>query len=694
MSENTTMVKIQAKDETKAAIDSATRNLNNLTNAQKEAEAVTRRAARQMRQGFAQAGYQIQDVAVQLQYGANPFIVIGQQGSQIASIFGAGGIVVGAFVAVGAALASATLPHIFNAVDGLEALEKAGEDVEKTFRALDSGTLILSDSFLKMAQASGAAATIELRRQRRDLLAAMEITQSEMIEQAKSFNTILTNAMPQTGLMFEILNANSSGALAEVAKQYQNLYGITEENIRSLQALTSAAMSGGVSDIEALIAELASIQEQPGIKEEFNELAESLGRLLVGTVNSTEQVAQLDAALADLDAFMNKTGESTDNFTQSLQDQINTYGMSAAAIELYKAQQAGASNEEMGRVAALAAQHEAMVQATADERAATQAAEQQIAAEKKVQEGILSIIDGLNRQIETYGKSSSEIAVYNAQLAGANSTQQETIRLLAEEIQARETLGQITKKEDDAQAELYRKQLEAFKVFETERENQLSPLDKLNAEFDARRDALLAAQEITQLMTQEHNDMLANIEKERIDAVAKYQQDAFDAEVKLLQARFQATSQLAGAMAGILEEGTTAQRVALAIQKGFAVGEALMNMHVAVSKALAKQDYVGVATATAVGLSAVAGIKAVSFEGGGFTGYGARVGGLDGKGGMPAIVHPNETIIDHTKGGAGAVVNININANDARGFDELLLKRRGMIASMVQSSLNNLGRSI
>jgi hypothetical protein len=57
-------------------------------------------------------------------------------------------------------------------------------------------------------------------------------------------------------------------------------------------------------------------------------------------------------------------------------------------------------------------------------------------------------------------------------------------------------------------------------------------------------------------------------------------------------------------------------------------------------------------------------------------------------------VHPNETIIDHTKGGAGAVVNINISANDTRGFDELLLKRRGMIASLVQSSLNNMGRSI
>lgn len=38
----------------------------------------------------------------------------------------------------------------------------------------------------------------------------------------------------------------------------------------------------------------------------------------------------------------------------------------------------------------------------------------------------------------------------------------------------------------------------------------------------------------------------------------------------------------------------------------------------------------------------------ISFDGGGFTGEGARAGGLDGKGGFMALLHPNETITDHT----------------------------------------------
>ena len=44
-----------------------------------------------------------------------------------------------------------------------------------------------------------------------------------------------------------------------------------------------------------------------------------------------------------------------------------------------------------------------------------------------------------------------------------------------------------------------------------------------------------------------------------------------------------------------------------------------------------------------------AGAWGPSFAGGGYTGYGPRTGGLDGMGGFPAILHPNETVIDHTR---------------------------------------------
>lgn len=81
-------------------------------------------------------------------------------------------------------------------------------------------------------------------------------------------------------------------------------------------------------------------------------------------------------------------------------------------------------------------------------------------------------------------------------------------------------------------------------------------------------------------------------------------------------------------------------------------------------------------------------------DGGGFTGSGVRAGGMDGKGGFMAMVHPNETVIDHTKGQGmgGATVNFNISAVDAAGFDQLLASRKGMITSIINQAMNSRGK--
>lgn len=57
------------------------------------------------------------------------------------------------------------------------------------------------------------------------------------------------------------------------------------------------------------------------------------------------------------------------------------------------------------------------------------------------------------------------------------------------------------------------------------------------------------------------------------------------------------------------------------------------------------------------------------FDGGGYTGDGARTGGLDGKGGFLAVMHPRETVVDHTKGQSlGTTVVMNISTPDANSF--------------------------
>jgi hypothetical protein len=82
-------------------------------------------------------------------------------------------------------------------------------------------------------------------------------------------------------------------------------------------------------------------------------------------------------------------------------------------------------------------------------------------------------------------------------------------------------------------------------------------------------------------------------------------------------------------------------------------------------------------------------------NGGGYTGNGVRAGGVDGKGGMLGILHPQETVIDHTKGQgmqSAPTVNFNISTVDAAGFDQLLASRKGLITSIINNAMNNQGK--
>jgi len=82
-------------------------------------------------------------------------------------------------------------------------------------------------------------------------------------------------------------------------------------------------------------------------------------------------------------------------------------------------------------------------------------------------------------------------------------------------------------------------------------------------------------------------------------------------------------------------------------------------------------------------------------EGGGFTGFGSRTGGVDGRGGFPAILHPNESVIDHRKGGRGGTpINItyNIQAFDSRDTLQAITENAPTISAIIESEFNKRGR--
>ena len=128
------------------------------------------------------------------------------------------------------------------------------------------------------------------------------------------------------------------------------------------------------------------------------------------------------------------------------------------------------------------------------------------------------------------------------------------------------------------------------------------------------------------------------------------------------------------------------------LNKAFQIAQAIMQTYQGATLAMSSYppplSFVMAGAQVAAGLGQVAQIRAQSFEGGGFTGRGARAGGLDGKGGQMHLLHPNETVIDHTKGQSGGITVINnIDATGA-GADVDMKIRAAMQKTSQQTILS------
>lgn len=106
--------------------------------------------------------YQLQDIAVQAQMGTSAFIILGQQGPQLASIFGPGGAVLGAFIAFGSMLAGVLYNSIGTADTALSDLDDTLAGVTSSMKKTKDGTLELSREIYELAKASQVGALAKL----------------------------------------------------------------------------------------------------------------------------------------------------------------------------------------------------------------------------------------------------------------------------------------------------------------------------------------------------------------------------------------------------------------------------------------------------------------------------------------------------------------------------------------------------
>lgn len=149
------------------------------------------------------------------------------------------------------------------------------------------------------------------------------------------------------------------------------------------------------------------------------------------------------------------------------------------------------------------------------------------------------------------------------------------------------------------------------------------------------------------------NDVIIQNEREQADRVSEM-------HAKYANQLMSSFSNVTDGIMSLTEKGTAAYKAAFIASKMIAIATTIIETHVAAMRAVADLGPIYgppmAAAITALGYANVAIIAATSvasFEGGGRTPDGARTGGVDGKGGFIAVLHPNEKITDMEKPGSG-----------------------------------------
>ena len=725
---------------TKAQID-AIGALHRDIEAKKKAQKATggmNNSLRLMRGGFGQVGHQIQDISVQMQMGTNGMIVFGQQGSQIASLFGSGGAIIGAFLAVGAA--------IYTYVNS------ASVEAEKKLKALKDEMIELSLSAKGLEQGLSGVAVVALAREMELLKNQSKELKEEFsdatdtIAESKVFKNNQTQIQGAAGafsaLASSVIYSDKSIKDANETIKLNNFFTkkLTEDTVKAAEK-RRRILAGEADPL------MEFADKSKDFRKELKKQQEELGKtadqiMMLNAIRNAGGDKKVEAQnVAVVQSYINARIE-TENYTDALnaynealkesmqigkdknsQDEARIKREADYIASIQKKSEATALDKyetvlQSKAYKELAPYQKLQVRLALDLWKVNDAAIKQKAIEDNLAKKKIETIDGtiasLNRENEVlklqteqkYTAAEAEI-YYTLSKAGAEKAIiDETLALQANIKAQREALA--IKPDKPA------KGFDPTSSLSSIQDNAKSDFDAMMSGFAMEENALAESTQrkldilkdyhLTSNMSQEEyaKSMMA-IE----DSLAASTQETLMGQFNQLASMFDQTTALGKAFYAI-QQGMAA---ADAIIKGYQTSSAIKLAHAniaammpdptgaAATAMIAKGEVMGNAS-VAMGFAtagAIAGQTIASFEGGGITFNGVRSGGIDGKGGRMALVHPNEKITDPEKGGStGGSVNVSftINAVDTQGFDQLLQSRRGQIVGMVQKAVNNVGRRI
>lgn len=673
---------------------------------------------RMIRGGFGQVGHQLQDITIQAQMGTDAFIILGQQGSQIASLFGPGGAMIGAVLAVGAAFVT-FLRNSNAASSSLDKLKESSEEVA----GIMNGSLLTSlndvtDELVDLSKASEQMALGKL------ILAQIQATQN-LTDAQRLFNKEL--------VLTEQITQGTTVSLQTVDKSLESLnrsFGLGMGNIGEFQrlakllkvdldankdaflafALPLREQGLGTSQFNDLVDSVISFGEQAMIaKRQISDLAEARRRLTEGTLGDDpeedKRSRQQLQSIIDRNTLKTLTGEEQIRaaMTKRIDETLDAMQKLGKTEEEQQQMRLALEGELSRQIADMQnkrlAEFNKLDDARQKEIEATEKRRTQIAA---VHQEELTGIDAINQKYDLKLQKVQNLA--NAEPALMAAASAEIIQINADRAAAL-----IQFREDEYMA--------GVKELEKERQAHQDHRDSIQKMMDDGKDAFvrdlqarayalevaLAERAITekehteyrkQLQTEYANHLLdenlkivgglKNVEDSFVNASHAFITGAQNGTEAIQQFGRAIVDELIKSLVQMGVEHVKQMIIKKQIEaKGLAASVTANAgaMSIIAAQAAPAATLVSLATAGGNSVPAVAGMgtafsaaramSLASFDGGGFTGMGSRSGGIDGRGGFPAILHPNETVIDHTRGqGQGITIINNIDASGNQDVDE------------------------
>lgn len=235
-----------ATDAQKAKIAELTGRLYDMKNSTE----VAGKSTGNFKNALQQSGYQIQDFVVQVQGGQSALVALSQQGSQLISVFGAGGAIAGALLTVSTVIAGSLIASLGNGKNAIDALKEAIATMDSVVSVSSSGVAVYTDKFARLAKVNSEVATLMRQQAQLELKAALSKVSAEVTKASSDF----------IGFGDSLVSSLGGGyASVKLFNDYMSQLNITTDNWTEAIKQAAAAGQGGQTSMNGMIATVGAL---------------------------------------------------------------------------------------------------------------------------------------------------------------------------------------------------------------------------------------------------------------------------------------------------------------------------------------------------------------------------------------------------------------------------------------------------